>query len=419
MKQQLLTPDEERNLNIVESHYLDDLNFIKLLKSMEENISILSLNICSLRAKHDQLVLYIEYLKQNNSHPSIICVQETWLSERDDVNILNIPGYAFLYTEKSASKKGGLGMYIHKSLKFDEVKIDNKKAIWEGQFITVYVSKGKKIIIGNVYRPPRESSSLLKLFIENFTQIIQKIRRGRELMVAGDFNIDLLKISSNNLYFTFFESLCTLALLPRITHPTRITNKSQTLIDNIFCCLDYNINETEGGILTHAFSDHQPCCIFLKTKQSRTPCPKGLILCRKHTNESETVFLNQFNNNKELLELKNMNIDENPDKSYDLLNRTLQTCMNIAYPTTNKRFNKYINKKNPWITESILQTLKTRDKLFKKKKSSKPGSVKFFSLTVQISIHNKYLKKQIIIAKRSYYNKQFLNHKHNIKKHGI
>jgi hypothetical protein len=46
--------------------------------------------------------------------------------------------------------------------------------------------------------------------------------------------------------------------IPKITLPTRITDISFTLIDNIFCKLKDHESNTTSGILTHCISEHQP-----------------------------------------------------------------------------------------------------------------------------------------------------------------
>ena len=50
----------------------------------------------------------------------------------------------------------------------------------------------------------------------------------------GDFNIDLLKYESSNFSNRFSEQMFTSSFFPLITKPTRITQHTSTLIDNIF-----------------------------------------------------------------------------------------------------------------------------------------------------------------------------------------
>ena len=68
-----------------------------------------------------------------------------------------------------------------------------------------------------------------------FNDIVAKINDEKKICyLAGDFNIDLLKSETNSDTKDFFDTLTSNLFVPHITLPTRITNRSQTLIDNIF-----------------------------------------------------------------------------------------------------------------------------------------------------------------------------------------
>ena len=70
----------------------------------------------------------------------------------------------------------------------------------------------------------------------------------------GDFNIDILKYDTNNDSAAFLDMMYENFLLPYVSSPTRITSRSQTLIDNTFS----NIIEDEinSGNITTTISDH-------------------------------------------------------------------------------------------------------------------------------------------------------------------
>ncbi len=84
-----------------------------------------------------------------------------------------------------------------------------------------------------------------------------------ESIIAADFNINLLKINERDLISEFFDTLTANSFYPKITMPTRFSNKHGTLIDNLFCKLtEYSLNTT-SGILIKTFSDHLPYFTFL------------------------------------------------------------------------------------------------------------------------------------------------------------
>ena len=115
----------------------------------------------------------------------------------------------------------------------------------------------KSVIIGNTYRPPRELLRLLTNFNEEPIKVIQhNIMKSKKIILSGDFNINILKITEKPAYAHFFDMLTANALLPNITYPTRITRTSVTLIDNIF---SNSIRETvkSGIICNKSISDHQ------------------------------------------------------------------------------------------------------------------------------------------------------------------
>ncbi|CAH3132155.1 unnamed protein product, partial [Porites lobata] len=90
--------------------------------------------------------------------------------------------------------------------------------------------------------------------------------RNNEIILLGDFNIDLLKIESCDYSQKRFETLQSLSLLPTIDKPTRSYGSSATLTDNIF------INSLDkfvlSGNIVSDISDHysQVCLLSSNLK---------------------------------------------------------------------------------------------------------------------------------------------------------
>ena len=82
--------------------------------------------------------------------------------------------------------------------------------------------------------------------------------------ICGDFNINLLKINDSENYNAFFRKCDINWFFPQITMPTRLSDNSNTLIDNIFT---NNICKPhESGILVTPISDHLMQFCILKRK---------------------------------------------------------------------------------------------------------------------------------------------------------
>ena len=58
--------------------------------------------------------------------------------------------------------------------------------------------------------------------------------KNKHIILMGDFDVDLLKYTTDTSTAQFSNQMYSSSLLPQITSPTRISTKSKTLIDNIF-----------------------------------------------------------------------------------------------------------------------------------------------------------------------------------------
>ena len=133
-------------------------------------------------------------------------MQETWLGDEADLSLFEIENYTLISPVKSCSARGGLAIYVKESYETKILDICQKSDIWESLFIEItHSSLGKKVILGNIYRPPRDLVENYRLFNEELTVVLNKLQRlNSEVIIGGDFNIDLLKIPDKPSYATFF-----------------------------------------------------------------------------------------------------------------------------------------------------------------------------------------------------------------------
>ena len=102
----------------------------------------------------------------------------------------------------------------------------------------------------NIYRPRRTLREQTKQFINEFTSLVQDLDSTNfNIVLAGDYNLNLLKINENEICCECFDLLTYHSLFPHITLPTRLTNGGGTLIDNLFCKLNKSIKKNTAGIL--------------------------------------------------------------------------------------------------------------------------------------------------------------------------
>ena len=119
---------------------------------------------------------------------------------------------------KSSSDRGGLIIYVDNKFQYEVCLNLNMYEHWEGQII--YLKGGglpKPIIIGNIYRPPRMLRDKIKQFINEFTSLILSLEKFyRSINIAGDYNLNLLKINENGMCSEFFDLLTSHSLFLKL-----------------------------------------------------------------------------------------------------------------------------------------------------------------------------------------------------------
>ena len=107
------------------------------------------------------------------------------------------------------------------------------------------------MIVGNIYRSP---SGSVPSFLQILDEVLETIQlHSCELVVMGDFNLNLCdRRSSSSL--DFLSTMLACGTLPSACIPTRITNTTASLLDNIFSSLTL----VQNFVLTSDISDHFP-----------------------------------------------------------------------------------------------------------------------------------------------------------------
>ena len=125
-------------------------------QDLSDTFSVFSLNIQSINAKFDSLMVYLALLAEHSIHFSAICLQETWLDPDHDVSIFHIPGYKLINRAKSCSAHGGLIIYLKDEYTYKERQLCNDSKVWEDLFIDIeHEGLDNKITLANIYRPPK------------------------------------------------------------------------------------------------------------------------------------------------------------------------------------------------------------------------------------------------------------------------
>ena len=85
--------------------------------------------------------------------------------------------------------------------------------------------------------------------------------RGVSGYIMGDFNVDLIKMGTHGPTSDFLEIFTAGGYYPLVSLPTRLTDTTATLIDNI---MTNNLEaRMETGLVTVRVSDHLPIFAFV------------------------------------------------------------------------------------------------------------------------------------------------------------
>ena len=206
---------------------------------------------------------------------SVIGLTETWLNDVTS-DLYSLEGYGLIEKHRTNKIGGGVGLFVRNSINYKQradLLIFND--FCESLFIEIdkeVFGCEKNIAIGVMYRPPNHD---INQFIECTKEILEKVHQENKfLYLIGDFNINLLNVDSHNLTADFNDVIYSYGLIPLITRPTRVTETTATLIDNIFTNKIVQYNESMYGILVSDVSDHYPIFYINKIlKQKKTIVP--------------------------------------------------------------------------------------------------------------------------------------------------
>ena len=231
------------------------------------NFTILQHNIRGLIGHQAELKLLMDTLNSKNSPIDILLLCETFLTKHT-IGMVNIPGYDVISNHQKDFKGGGTAIVIKKGIPYkrhQDLDVMIEKQV-ESTFIEIITKGGIPVIIGSMYKPPNTDAAD---FLQPLHEIIGKSRTHRkkpEIIIRMDHNLDLLKSDSHKGTHAFLELMIQNQLFPSVTRPSRITNTSATLIDNIFISEKFH-RSFDSAVLISDISDHLPLlCLVKQTK---------------------------------------------------------------------------------------------------------------------------------------------------------
>ena len=257
-------------------YYFDDVFNEKIMtyKQVDKNFSLFHINLRSLNKNFDSLKCYLELLSIKFS---IIAITETWLHE-NNFTLFQLPGYKFISNHRTGKRGGGVGFYVRNDL---DCNIRHEMSLSKDNFESLCIDLNDKLVFVT-YRPPNTCVADFNKTIEPILESIKTDKR--TCYFTGDFNINLLNAESHDDTSEFLDLMYTFGYVPLITKPTRITDHSATIIDNIIYNDINNLN-SYNGILISDLSDHLPI-FHIQTLHSQNTENEFIItrnMCKRNT----------------------------------------------------------------------------------------------------------------------------------------
>ena len=404
-----LTSNNE-NLNYsakINCEYYLPNDFSRLMKTANiANDNIFSMTHLNIRSLYNKLDSLKQLLNSLYLPFQIIGLTETWLNDTND-DIFKLDNYDFVNANYRTSRNGGgVGIYITKDMNFKLRRdlIINDENIMESTFVEIITSNKKNIVIGVIYGPPH---SKFNLFENEINQILSKIDKENKICyLMGDFNIDLLKSESCDFAGKFFEQLITSSFMPLILKPTRITQHTATLIDNIFTNDIEALESSSNGIIFSDISDHLP--IVRNYKSQKETIQKNEFVYKRNFNDSNT---RSFTNEIKSLSWKKVTSNNNAIESYNEFFDVFSTTYGKHFPLIKKKSRTRVDKtKSPWMTNSIIKSIRRKNKLYKKFLCHPTSNNEH-----KYKVYKNKLNHIIKIAKKKHYEEKLIKHKNETK----
>ena len=260
----------------------------------------------------------------------------------------------------------------------------------ENILVEILLPKTKQLIVGIIYRPPKQSN-FLEIINANFDKLDTDMK---DSYILGNFNLSMYQnnkyiVSDGNTISSKFLSrniknyhqFCTMNGLKQLTKsPTYTTCITSTLIDLILASFLSRV--FQKGIVDVGVSNHQ--LIFCKRKVS---CLKtGGIHKYINIRSFKNYTVGSYKEALKQLDFPNYETFNNANGAYSNLFQKIMTVIDKISPYRNKWINANTQK---WFDS---EKLNARDKLFKKFKKSR--------LNINKELYRKYDTSKLITTKK-------------------
>ena len=369
--------EDDENYSLTNCNYYKINEFIEARFESSKSFSIFHINIHSIQLHFEELKLLLQLM---DFKFDILAISESKLEKGvKPVIDITLDNYHDPISTPSEATKGGVLIYVSKDLNFrprNDLNIYSPKEI-ESSFIEIINKKKANSIVGTIYRHPSMcGDEFNEEYLRPLTHKLN-LEKNKNIYIAGDFNFNLLNVSTHSSTSEFFDLLTSKFLLPVISLPTKINSTNDTLIDNIFTN-QFDPSLISGNI-TVGISDHLPSFVIIP-ESNHNHLPKKHNIYKRDTKN--------FDRNDFLLDLIEIDLNSvvniegcDPNVSFNTFYESINKLLDKHMPLKKITKREHKMKFKPWITKDILNKIKVKNKLFDRYTKCKNPVVKAETLT--------------------------------------
>ena len=389
------------------SQYMDTDQVNDILMKGNHNLSVFHLNIRRLAPNKGKLLAFLSLI--NDSFDIIILTEIGDNADHFMTNELFPDHENAVFDLPKHNKYGGTAIFIRKNIGKLTTRQDLQlhkhcecdKCNFESTWVELE-TQHNTYLIGGVYRHP---NGKVEHFTSSLENTLDKLDPKAVCIIAGDTNIDLIKIHREDT-FQYFTLLTSYNFLPHIVTPTRITDNTATLIDHVFIRQPSKQIETHiiAGNIISDVSDHLPNVIFIENKRKKPNTKKERSFIRIFSGKNLEKFKSGLSNS----DWHTILSDDDADAACNNFYTHILEIYNQSFPLT--RISRKRSKDKKWFTAAIKKSSQNKNILYKKKIQN-PTAENIEKYKKYLNLYNSIIRS----AEQKYYLDMFQDKKQGIR----
>lgn len=317
---------------------------------VKKHIKLLHQNIAGLINKANVLTVCLDELSEKKIDVDVLCITEHFIMEGFQ-HQLYVPNYSLAACFcREGRKRGGACILVKNDVQYKEIPKISKLST-SGIFECCAIELTHfKIIVVCIYRVPNINN--LSYCFDKMETLLKEISRTRynNIVIAGDFNIDMLKPNSHSNAFECL--LMSFNLKLELRQPTRMA--SMTCIDN-FAHNFSSVCKTE--VIELALSDHTAQLLHCPV-QTKCLIKYWYTVKRDYSVDNILNFRNH---------IKNLSFGEiydtiDPNEAYNKFLDLFKLIYDLCFPT--KLIKVDVTKRPKWLSKGIKLGSQKKKKTF-------------------------------------------------------